>query len=365
MHIQCKDSFRGCVLGRVPSALILLMLFLLILACSFPLAPLEHVSCGDHFLVRHILGQTSQAQWVDWIARFSGEQPVEIGGETMTIDTRFSHAMFAGQRNARAFDYLYEQVSRWVAAEQIEVDPYIYTDENGRSYEWKNLIVTLPGAIRPEEVIVLSAHLDSTTVREGNPFEYAPGADDNGSGVATLMEAVRIYRAYYFARTIRVIWFTGEEQGAVGSHAYLSDHPMENVLGVINLDMFAYDHNGDRCLELHVGKLAASDVLGRCFVDMAEVYGYDFRYDYLIDQATDRSDHAAFWKKDVGAILVLENLIEQNIPGGCGIADGNPYYHKPGDTLTNLDVAYGFDIARTALATAAQLAQPLMPKPLP
>ena len=131
--------------------------------------------------------------------------------------------MFTGQPDARAFDYVLEQVRQWVPAGQIEVDEYPYTDAE-RTYTWKNLVVTLPGTTRREEVVVLSAHLDSIVVREGNALQGAPGADDNAVGAAVLLEAVRIFSRQSFERTIRIIFFTGEEQNAAGSRAYVADH---------------------------------------------------------------------------------------------------------------------------------------------
>ena len=49
-----------------------------------------------------LLSQTSAEKWLDWIEKLSGAEPVQIGGETTSIQTRFNYAMFSGQENARA-----------------------------------------------------------------------------------------------------------------------------------------------------------------------------------------------------------------------------------------------------------------------
>lgn len=332
-------------------------MLLVSVSCSFPLQTVTYTECGTNPAVARILNQTSMQRWMEWVEQLSGAKPVSVGGEPTLIATRYSYAMFTGQPNARAFDYVLEQVRQWVPASQIEVDEYPYTDAE-RTYTWKNLVVTLPGTTRREEVVVLSAHLDSIVVREGNSLQGAPGADDNAVGAAVLLEAVRIFSRQSFERTIRIIFFTGEEQNAAGSRAYFADHPAADIVGALNMDMFAFDSNGDRCLELHVGTLPPSDTIGRCFMTSAYANSFPLTFDYLTTQASDRSDHASMWSKNIPAVTVMENFFEDNLPGGCQGVDGNPFYHRPGDTIEKLNKSYAFDITKTALATTANLAHP-------
>ena len=53
-----------------------------------------------------------------------------------------------------------------------------------------------------------------------DPWHLAPGAEDNASGSAALLEAARLFNRYRFERTLQIIWFTGEEQGLLGSLAF-------------------------------------------------------------------------------------------------------------------------------------------------
>ena len=302
--------------------------------------------------------QTSVEQWLDWIEKLSGAEPVIVNGQTTTIDTRFNYAMFSDQENAQAFEYVQEQVTAMVGAAQVEVDPYEYRDAE-RAYTWKNLIVTLPGTKRPEEVVVLAAHLDSIVVRRGNPMERAPGANDNATGVATLLEAVRVFKDYRFARTIKIIFFTGEELGLVGSRAYVQDHDTQHIKAVINLDMFGFDSDNDRCFEIHAGSQPLSTALGLQISQAIDQYDLNLTYDFLTDTATDRSDHAAFWEQGVPAVLLVENFFDDGLPNGCQGMDGNPVYHKPEDTVDRINSAYAFDIAHLSLHSTADLAEPL------
>lgn len=82
-----------------------------------------------------------------------------------------------------------------------------------------NVVAELRGAARPDEYVVLSAHLDS--------WDGASGATDNGTGTVMMLEAMRILRAAYPRprRTILVGHWGGEEQGLSGSRAFAADHP--------------------------------------------------------------------------------------------------------------------------------------------
>ncbi|MBE0697328.1 MAG: M20/M25/M40 family metallo-hydrolase, partial [Anaerolineaceae bacterium] len=142
-----------------------------------------------------------------------------VGGNPVTLTTRNSYALFTGANYA--FQYLRETLETWYPAGQIEEDPYMV----GAS-QWKNLILTIPGTQNPAEVVILSAHYDSRSGNLLSATDPAPGADDNGSGSAALLEAARILHGQTFPRTIRLIWFTGEEQGLYGSSAYVNDHDL-------------------------------------------------------------------------------------------------------------------------------------------
>ena len=91
-----------------------------------------------------------------------------------------------------------------------------FHDENG--INGFNTIAELPGSDLASEVVLLGAHFDS--------HPYATGATDNGTGSAAMMEAIRILKTIGVKprRTIRVALWGGEEQGLLGSHAYVADH---------------------------------------------------------------------------------------------------------------------------------------------
>ncbi len=316
-------------------------------------------ACEYSPFIDGILQQTNSAQWIDWIEGLSGARPVMIGGEETSIDTRYSPAMFSGNPNARAFDYVLETVQGWYPEDQVEVQEYQVHDSEGREYTWKNLALTLPGTQRAQEIVFLTAHLDSIT--DEDPLTYAPGAADNASGSAALLEAARILRSYQFERTIKIVWFTGEELGLLGSQAYVEGLP-NNIepVGAINLDMFGYDSDNDGCFELHAGEMPESNQVGACFLAALEAYEPGIQhYDYLTENAIGASDHSSFWEAGIGAIEVLEDFEAQEQPNGCPADDPNPGYHSEADTIEQINPESGFALVRVAIATLAALAAPV------
>jgi Zn-dependent M28 family amino/carboxypeptidase len=354
----------------MPKILTIVLMLVLLLgtssapALSAPPAATLHAAdivsptgCGYSSPVADLLAQVDQAHWSGWIRQLSGVDPVTVGGQAFTIKTRYTYALFddtlAGGRSM-GFDFVREQVSARYPAAQIEEDtfhPYSSPDRT-----WKNLILTIPGTEHPEQIVILSAHLDSTS---NDQYNSAPGADDNATGSATLLEAARVLQGHPLPRTVRLIWFTGEEQGLIGSGAYVFDHALDGIVGVINLDMFGYDGDGDRCFELHIGDLPASNIIGRCFARSITAFNFDLKYDYITSGATRSSDHASFWNHNVGALEVLENYQYNSEPAGCTNRDWSPYYHTTSDTFDHLSLPFSFDVAQAALATAFSLANPL------
>jgi hypothetical protein len=90
-----------------------------------------------------------------------------------------------------------------------------YYDDDKNAY---NTIAEIPGTDKKGEIVMLGGHLDS--------WHGGTGATDNGAGSVVAMEAVRILKAIGIApkRTIRIALWSGEEEGLLGSHAYVAEH---------------------------------------------------------------------------------------------------------------------------------------------
>ncbi|HZW03082.1 MAG TPA: M28 family metallopeptidase [Anaerolineaceae bacterium] len=342
------------------------LLFALIVLLALPsqttLGQNGGVACEFDPITADLIRSLSKARWTDWIEKLSGEEPVTIQGEEFTIETRYTSAMQANAENAQAFNFVLAQVKKWVPEEQVSVQSFEYIDRfdpQSGTQTSRNLVVTFAGTTEPDEEVLLTAHLDSTAIL---PLRSAPGADDNATGSAALLEAARVLRNYRFERTVRLIWFTAEEQGLHGSRAYTEQNDMRSVIGVVNLDMFGYDGDGDRCFEMHVGSLPQSDTVGQCLAKVIEAYALDLSYDYLDGQQAEQfSDHASFWQAQVGAVGLIENVLDHDLPNGCALPerDANPNYHTPNDHIEHINLDTGFSITRAALAAVSSLAGPV------
>ncbi len=244
-------------------------------------------------------------------------------------------------------DYIAAELE--AAGLQVTRQPFTY----GRTIY--NIVGTLPG-LRPESegVFIVCAHYDSTAgVTPGFATNWetmpAPGADDNGSGTAAVLEAARVLGRERPVYTIRFVLFAAEEQGTRGSEAYAAAlaEAGENVLGVINMDMIAYDSNDDGVIEVHTGCTSASKALGQALVRNMTRYAPELEPEMKEVYANQISDQVAFWSRGYPALLLIEDVGQ----------DFNFTYHRVDDTLRLLNMPYCTRITRAVVATLGELAQ--------
>ena len=324
--------------------------------------PAKGGACGYDPLIAEMLAQGEKDRWVNWIAELSGARPILTDEGEAYIQTRSSYVLFEPGPEPSAFDYIQSELVNlgFVSGRDFSVHTYAYPfGDRYPERNWKNLILTFPGT-DPElknERVLLVAHLDSTSNQEDT---LAPGADDNGTGAAGLLEAAAILSQFQFERTIHLIWFSGEEHSRLGSTYFVQDYAdwMPEIKAVINLDMIGFDWDGDRCFEVHAGTLAGSQAIGACLANVIEAYDLDLTFDYLDDEtAYTLSDHYPFWLQGVPAIMVIENYSFQP-DGVCGVTDRNYHYHQTSDILAYINPDTGYAILQAGIATLAQLTGP-------
>lgn len=210
-----------------------------------------------------------------------------------------------------------------------------------------NVMAVKQGYAEPDKVIVIGGHYDSITYSQPtSPFDYAPGADDNGSGTVTTMELARIMAGYSYRKTIIFIAFTAEEVGLVGSNAAAADfyNSETDVEVMFNYDMVGYDPNNYSELEISSGQNQAYRNLN---IDAVN------RVTTLIPLADNSSpgssDHASFdqWGFDIS------NNIE---------ADFNyPGWHTNLDLTSQMNFPYLTEVVKSAAASIAYIANTAHP----
>ncbi len=301
-------------------------------------------------LVAEAMARITETVLAGHVADLSGERPVLVGGEPYLLRTRYS---LSGRPLEKATQYVYEYLQARGYRASYHAFPL-----------WgailRNVVGEKLGRAHPERVVLLTAHLDSRSVAE--PHDPAPGADDNASGCAALLAAADALQGVDLAYTVRLVFFTGEEQGMWGSYYYARDvaNAGEDILGVINLDMIAWDAKMGPDMDLHShlpGYENDSDALARLLAAVVETYDLALQ-PQIVENGTKFSDHARFWERGYAAILGIEDYYNDQERAGEP-RDWNPNYHSVYDRLSTLNLGYFREYARASLATLIHLATPM------
>jgi len=212
-------------------------------------------------------------------------------------------------------------------------------------YSGVNVAAIWPGETRPNDVYVIGAHYDSVA---------GPGANDNASGAAGVLEAARVLTQYRFEATLIFIAFDREEQGLIGSTAYVAAHPGLNVDGMISLDMIAHNtapgSSGHDQATIYGAsapiRAALANAVANYSGGLTAVDGGTY-LDCCSDQRS--FENAGF----PGALLIESNALS------------DPYYHTTSDSLDTagyIDYRYATSMTRAAVGYLAENADPV-PEP--
>lgn len=241
----------------------------------------------------------------------------------------------------------------WIESKLLEfgltADIELFTFTNGgTTYESYNVVAEKPGLIEPEVIIIICGHLDSITM--SNPYVSAPGADDNASGSATVLEAARILSEYNFRYTLRFLFFGAEEVGLIGSDIYATEAAAngDSIIAVMNLDMILYAPESMETLFVPYNTISTD--LANNMEAISALYVPELDLNVLYSPGTTYSDHASFWQQGYPALLGIEDGV-----------NSNPYYHQETDLLANYLGYFPFPTlcVKASLATVAVYADPL------
>ena len=226
--------------------------------------------------------------------------------------------------------------------------------------ELYNVIAVLPGKTLPETRVVISAHYDSAAGLD--PEAPAPGANDDGSGTAAVMELARVLSRFEFDKTLVFMAFAGEEQGLIGSaqEAATAKRESENIEAVLYNDIIGDDAPGPElnkqtAVNVFAGKRgdSPSQELARFVHDIGRRYLPSLVVNAVsqADRIGRGGDHLSFQAQGFAAVRFT-----------------TPYeivtnQHNIHDTLENMSVEYCTRVAKLNAAAAAALA--LAPKTPP
>jgi hypothetical protein len=231
------------------------------------------------------------------------------------------------------------------------------------------------------QTIIVCCHMDSTAGREprgqyNQRTDPAPGADDNGSGLAAVLTIAK-YLSQFRGRllhTVRFCFFNAEEVGLKGSRAYapiMKDKDIP-IKAVVNIDMIGHNSDKHRTFEIHAGYydpnirdlcLPIAEVIkqwsdNQAKLGTAQIYkgtnvggAQDFDRDKY-DGAIERSDHFPFQERGYPACHISEDFFA-NYPTESS-SDPNPNYHRFTDKA--IDISYTADIVNSAALAIKELA---------
>src|SRR5437879_9052842 len=201
---------------------------------------------------------------------------------------------------------------RLVDAGATEAEVNIQGTIGGKPVQVYNTVAEIRGTEKPDEVVIIGAHLDS--------WDLGTGATDNGTGSMAVLAAARALQKLGVKpkRTIRFVLFTGEEQGLNGSKAYVKAH--QNELGKIS-GVLVHDSGTGKVLTVGLmGNYAARETVDRALYPLARVKEIGLAEPTLRSEGG--SDHVPFDQAGVpGFWCVQEN------------ADYDKTHHSQADTI--------------------------------
>ena len=293
---------------------------------------IHHYSWAQQFdeQVQRVMNEANIDSLIYFVKELSGEIQTTINGVPDTIATRNKN--FEG--NEKAAIYIRQKL------EGYGLD----TREQTFIPLGKNVYAVQPGEDFADQIYIICAHYDDMP-----PLYVAPGADDNASGVAAVIEAARILSKHPTKYTIIYALWDNEEYGLTGSSVYALDAYQngDDILGVLNLDMIGWDSNNDSKADIHTDAYGNSLQQAQYMLNINQIYNLGLA-PIAYYPGTGRSDHASFWDQGYTATLLSEAFW-----GG----DFNVNYHATTDRVEYFNSEFFHKCARLGLGTIASLAE--------
>lgn len=308
----------------------------------------------------------------------SDRKPVDVAAMVAQVDSNRLRTLvqqYAVPRHytthlstlARVRDSLQQQLQRL----QLPVKRHEFTFNN---VACANVLARQSGHRNDSSIWIVDAHFDGVS--------NSPGADDNASGVAGMLEIARILSQYEFEQSLHYIGFDVEELGLVGSNRYVftAIDPGDSIRGVFNFEMIGFYNPAPNTQQLPAGfnqlfpalyatiqadsfrgnflasvgntnslpLTALLDSAAARYVPSLKLYSLNLPGNGTIAPDFRRSDHAMFWDRGYQALMLTD-----------GADFRNNRYHTPADTAATLNYSFMANVVKATLAAAATAAKPM------
>ena len=251
--------------------------------------------------------------------------------------------------------------SDWIASRmealglEVEQQPFNANTWMGSGAAAPNVIGIQRGTLYPDTYVVCGSHFDSFSYEAMMGGGTAPGADDNATGVASVLESARIMTQYEFEYSIIYCAYGCEEMGLYGSEAYASRCQQQgmDIIGYFNNDMNGYLNPGD---QIHIDCIYPNSVepIGTYYINVGSVYYPELPIRHVNFNEGD-SDHTSFNNHGYMGIYPFEDY--QNY---------SPYIHTPNDligtSVTSFEMSQQY--CQMNIACLAEIANPMGDTPV-
>ena len=257
-------------------------------------------------LIQSLSNLTNLDTLEHYVNVLSGEDSVTINGQRHLIASRY----WANPGNDLAADFIFETLQKTGLG---------VTNQN-YSAVGRNVLAIQTGTDYPDQQFIICAHYDDMP-----STPPAPGADDNASGTAAVLEAARILSQVPSSYTIIYALWDEEEIGLNGSDYYATQAAAagDTILGVVNLEMFGWDSNDDSKFEIHTRPIAGSIQLASLIQSLVSIYQIGL-FPVIHNPGTTASDHSSFWDQGFTAVVYSQAYFA---------GDPNPFYHSANDRI--------------------------------
>jgi hypothetical protein len=263
------------------------------------------------------------------------------------------HFMMASEALGTA---LITDLSNTNTPESIAIDFKLDYKNNADDLQSENVLAFIKGSEKPDEVIVISAHLDHEGIKDGEIYN---GADDDGSGTVAILEIAEAFQkatkeGHGPKRSILFLHVTGEEKGLLGSRYYADIDPvipLANTVANLNIDMIGRTDPKRKEGSRNYIYLIGSDKLSTELHTISEEVNKaccNVELDYTFNDENDpnrfyyRSDHYNFAKNNIPVIFYFNGTHDD--------------YHKPTDTPDKIEYDLLENRTRLVFNTAWELA---------
>jgi acetylornithine deacetylase/succinyl-diaminopimelate desuccinylase-like protein len=215
-------------------------------------------------MIGPLLEEVSLERVIQDLRRLTGEEAIcTVSGCSTIVDRE------TGSQGLQwAKEYVYEQL--FGLGYEVELQDWSRSD-----YSDQNIIARKTGVISPDEHFYFVAHLDDY---RADGADRAPAADDNASGVASLLEVARVLNRHSFVSTLVFLITTGEEHGTLGARSHLDELSEDELVAIkymVDVEMLGYDADRDGVMQLWSGNHAPSLLFAQMLSAIISSYEID------------------------------------------------------------------------------------------